>query len=192
MAQQDTKSQKYFAVSRSILEIIEKDGPASLTHSRLSRQSKVSRAWIYEYMGKEKSDLIEIAAETFSSYFSKASIMAEISNPEDLKNHLINSQDQAFQKIKDEPIIIKLYFRFKGTSTPIGISINKYEKYWLDIMSTNFMRSFNLDQSKALTISRIILTLRLGLYHLVATSPKPTKELAEAREALDLIYCQML
>lgn len=126
MNQLDAKSQKYFAVSRAILEIIEKEG-----------------------------------------------------------------QEIAFQKIKAEPVIIKLYYRFRGTSNPIGLVIKKYEKHWLDFMSGNLMRILNFDNQKTLNLSRTILTLRLGFYYRIATSATPDKDMAEAREALDHIHRQI-
>lgn len=143
-------------------------------------------------MGKEKIDLISIASETFSNFFSKASIVTAISSPAALKNHLNDSQEQAFQKIINEPIIIRLYFRFKGTASPIGASIEKYEKYWLDSMTENFMLSLNLNQQKALAVSYTILVLRLGLYHRIATAYDPAAVLDEARDALELIYLKLL
>lgn len=186
------KSNKYFAVSRAILEIIEKGGSEKLSHSRIARLSKVSRAWIYEYMGKEKEDLVNIAAEVFGSYFTKTNTTLEVKTLEDLRTLLQEGQELAFQKNKDEPLIIKLYFRFRGTSTPIGVTIKKYEKHWLDFMSGNILRITGFSQEKALSIARAILILRLGCFHRIATSSTPAKEVVEAREALNLIYRQVL
>ncbi len=190
MDKSDTKSQKYFAVSHAILEIIENDGLNDLTHSRVARQSNVSRAWIYEYMGKEKANLIEIASETFSNYFTNSSIATEINTFEDLKNHLIESQEIAFKKILDDSIIIRLYFRYRGTPTAIGTSIKKYESHWLDNMSANIMSCMNCDQKKAKTLALTLLTLRLGFYHRVATSENPAQEHALSKEALEMTYLQ--
>ena len=191
MNQSDAKSQKYFAVSRAILEIIEKEGEENVTHSRIARLSQVSRPWIYEYMGREKEDLIDVAAEVFGSFFARASTTAEPHNACELKALLLDGQEIAFQNIKAEPVIIKLYYRFRGTTNPIGLVIKKYEKHWLDVMSENLMRILNFDDQKALNISRAILTLRLGFYHRVATSSEPDNEIALAKKALDLIHAQI-
>lgn len=191
MNQPDAKSKKYFAVSRAILEIIEKEGEENVTHSRIARLSQVSRPWIYEYMGREKKDLINVAAEVFGSFFAKASTTVEPHNVCELKALLLEGQEIAFQNIKAEPVIIKMYYRFRGTTKPIGLVIKKYEKHWLDVMSANLVRILNFDDQKALNISRAILTLRLGFYHRVATSSKPDSEIAMAREALDLIHAQI-
>jgi hypothetical protein len=191
MKQVDTKSQKYFAVSRAILEIIDLDGAKGLTHSEISRHSKVSRAWIYEYMGREKEDLIDVAAEVFGSFFARANTKIIVNTPEELKKLLQDGQDITFKNVKEEPVIIKLYYRYRGTATPIGSVIKKYEKHWLDYMTSNFIRILSLDQKTAFTISATILTLRLGFSHRIATSTAPAKELQEAREALDLLHGQI-
>lgn len=187
MKPSDNKSEKYFAVSRAILEIIEEEGVEHLSHSKISRTSKVSRAWIYEYMGKEKTDLADIAAEIFASYFAKPDPTITVNTVLDLKKFLKDGQDLAFLKIKEEPVLIRLYFRFKGTPTPIGNSIKKYEKQWLDFMTAILMRVLKQDNEKASVIARVILTQRLGLYHRVATSQTPDKELALAQNELELI-----
>lgn len=188
MIMEDSKSQKYLIVSKAILEIIENEGPNHLTHSQVSRRSHVSRAWIYEYMGKKRSDLIEIASDTFSNYFTFKSLKKDIKTKKELINHLRDSQDEAFLKIMSTPVIIKLYFRFKGTPTPMGISIEKYEKSWLDNIADNLVQSLKYSQEKSLTSANTILTLRLGLYHRVVTSKEPSIELLEAKKILELFY----
>lgn len=170
MITNDSKSQKYFSVSRAILEIIEKGSFNDLTLSNISRHSKVSRAWIYEYMGKEKQDLIQAASDIFASYFTKLDTFKNVLTIEDFKANLNEGHEQAFLKLKDDPIIIKLYFRFKGTDTPIGTSIQKYEDSWLEFMANNLKTILKFDQKKAINASRIILFMRLGNYHHVASS----------------------
>jgi hypothetical protein len=191
MKQNDAKSQKYFAVSRAILEIIETSGESLLSHSLISRHSKVSRAWIYEYMGKERSDLVNVAAEVFASFFARANTAIEVHSKDELKKLLVEGLDVTFLNIKNEPVIIKLFYRFRGTETAIGDVIKKYEKHWLDFMSANFVKILKVDSNQALIISRAILTLRLGFSHQLATSSNKSKVIAEAKESLDLITSQL-
>lgn len=192
MSETDKKSQKYFAVSRAILQVIERDGMGSLTHSVVARESKVSRAWIYEYMGKEKEDLMAIASDTFSEYFQKNSIVKGIDKLDDLLKFLKVSQDVALEKNMSEPVIIKFYYRFRGTNTRIGSSIKKYEKNWLENMAGNIQLSLNIDSQEALLLARTLLMMRLGFYHRIATASSPAKEMAEAQVALETAYKQLL
>jgi hypothetical protein len=191
MKQIDAKAQKYFAVSRAILEIIESHGEKSLTHSEIARLSKVSRAWIYEYMGKDKEDLVNVAADVFGGFFTRPKKAVTINSATDLQEMLRLGLEATFDNVKEEPVIIKLYYRFRGTPTPIGEVIKKYEKHWLDYMSAHFMRILNMNQKNALNVARTILTIRLGFSHRAATSSTPAKDIAEAKEAMDLIYLQI-
>ncbi|MDO9182140.1 MAG: hypothetical protein Q7U04_07015 [Bacteriovorax sp.] len=186
------KTEKYFTVSRVILETIEKDGLNNLTHSLISRKAQVSRAWIYEYMGKDKQDLIDVASEIFGGFFTKTDNNIEINSKADLLELLAVGNNLTFLKIKSEPVIIKLYYRFRGTSTPIGIVIKKYEKHWLDFMSENIGRILKFDQTKSLSISKTILTLRLGFSFRIATSSVPAKELVDASQSLEQAVLNIL
>ncbi len=187
----ESKTQKYFSVSRAILEIIEEGGTNLLTHSLISRRSKVSRAWIYEYMGRDKLDLINVAAEIFGGFFTKTNTSDNIFSKTELKKILLDGQNLTFLKIKDEPVIIKLYFRFRGTNTPIGHTIKKYEKYWLDYISAKLVLIAQLNPNEAMTFARTILTLRLGFAFRIATSQSSKNEMIEAGEALELIHRQI-
>lgn len=192
MKQADKKSEKYFAASRAILEIIEREGPHKLSHAQISRLSKVSRAWIYEYMGKNKEDLINIASEVFASYFTLNNKTVEPNTPEEFMVLLKQGQDIAFQKAQSEPILLKLYFRFRGTATPIGSAIKKYEKHWIDFISKCLIRAESIEPKKALATTRAILVLRLGFLHRIATSSTPANEVLDANESMELIHKQLL
>lgn len=187
----DAKSEKYFNVSRAILETLEQEGVSALSHTLIARKANVSRAWIYEYMGRERQDLLDIASETFGSYFTRTNIPVEIKTAEDLLKLLRAGHEMTFQKLEAEPVLIKLYFRFKGTNTPMGTVIKKYEKHWLDYMTKIFMRVLNYNEAAALNICRIILTLRLGFCHRIVTSSNAAKEKKEAWESLEHIHQQI-
>ncbi|WP_413288348.1 TetR/AcrR family transcriptional regulator [Bdellovibrio sp. HCB337] len=192
MKKADKKSEKYFAASRAILEIIEKDGPHKLSHAQISRLSKVSRAWIYEYMGKNKEELIDIASEVFASYFTLNNKSVEPNTPEEFMGLLKQGQDIAFQKAQTEPLLLKLYFRFRGTTTPIGSAIKKYEKHWTEYIAKCLVQAKVLDPQSALATTRAILVLRLGFLHRIATSSTPAKEALDANESMDLVHKQLL
>lgn len=187
----DTKSQKYFAVSRAILETIESEGPMHVTHSQVSRLSNVSRAWIYEYMGREREDLINVAADVFGSFFIKATTSIEVHTIKELKALLLEGQEISFQNVRAEPVIIKLYYRFRGTETPIGAVIKKYEKHWLEFITSHLERILKLEKEKAHNYALTILILRLGFYHRMATSSNPDKDYFDAKETIDLVHQQI-
>lgn len=176
----NNKEQKQLAVSKAVLEIIEKDGLLGVTHSKISRKSGVSRAWIYEYIGKDKSSLIEFAAENLASDFSRIGLEVPRTKAE-LENTLNEGIQFLFESAEQDPSLIKLYYRFRGTKNPIGDVIKKYEKQWQDKASKAVSTLLDLPLEEASLLAEFIMTLRLGLAHRFATSAKPeeTKERAE-------------
>lgn len=187
-ATKNTKTDKQLAVSVAILEVIEKDGLLGVTHSKVSRKSKVSRAWIYEYIGKEKNSLIEFAAEVFASHFARAKMTTFPKTKEELHHQLQEGIDFLFSSVELSPVVIKLYFRFRGAANPIGKVIQKYEKQWLTGASKAAREVLHLPAEQAATISELILTLRLGFAHRLATSTKPYETRERAKTIFEFVH----
>jgi len=190
-ASKNTKEDKQLAVSAAILEVIEKDGLLGVTHSKVSRRSKVSRAWIYEYIGKEKSALIEFAAEVFASHFARAKMTTFPKTKAELDHQLQEGVDFLFNSVEISPVVIKLYFRFRGTSNPIGKVIQKYEKQWLAGASKTAIDVLHLPAEQAAIIAELVLTLRLGFAHRFATSTKPVESRERAKKIFDFIHSML-
>jgi hypothetical protein len=182
----DSKEQKQVAVSLAIMEVIEREGLNGVTHSKVSRKSGVSRAWIYEYIGKEKSDLIEYAAEVLTSFFARAKKTERPKDRESLLKRIDEGNEFVFQAVQATPVIIKLHYRFRGTDTPIGVVIAKYEKYWSDWVAKSLIDILKMDAAKASAMAEMIMTLRLGFAFRIVTSKDSAKSLKQARVAMSL------
>lgn len=182
------KETKQFAVSVAILELINTDGLSGVTHSKVSRRSGVSRAWIYEYIGKEKPALIEFAANVFGAYITKADEGALPQSREALLKQLKEDTHFLFDAIGANPAIINLYFRFRGTDNPVGQVIAKYEKHWSRDAVEMFKSALKCSSREAEFLAEVLLTLRLGLTHRLATDKNPR----EARARLEEIIAQIL
>lgn len=180
---QTSKSEKQMAVSLAVLEIIEQDGLAAVTHSKVARRSKVSRAWIYEYIGQNKLAFIEFAAETMAQYFSRIELNLPTNN-EDLQKKLSEGVDFLFNSTMQNPVIVKLYFRYRGTSNPIGNVISKYEKKWLALALKSATKTLGLAQPEAELFVETALMIRLAFAHRVVTSNKPY----EARQKAEQVF----
>ncbi len=187
-ATKSSKEQKQLAVSISILEIIEHEGLLAVTHSRVSLRSKVSRAWIYEYIGKEKSELIEFGAEVFSSHISRATLTELPKTKEELQIRLQEGVQFLFNSVDENPVIIKLFFRFRGTSNAVGKVIQKYEKHWLDGATATLINVLGLSGEVASQLAELILTLRIGFTHRIATSAQPKIARERAEQIFNLIH----
>jgi len=187
----NTKEDKQFAVSIAILEVIEKDGLLGVTHSKVARKSKVSRAWIYEYIGKEKSALVEFAAEVFASHFARAKLTELPKTKSELENRLKEGTDFLFTSVSLSPVVIKLYFRFRGTNNPIGDVIQKHEKQWLGSASKTLFEVLHMPQKQASILAELMLILRLGFAHRFATSAKPEESRQRAKTVFTYIHSML-
>jgi AcrR family transcriptional regulator len=168
------------AVSVAILEVIENDGLLGVTHSKVARKAGVSRAWIYEYIGSEKSALIEHAAEVFASHFARTKLDLPKTKAE-LEERLKEGVDFLLTSAEISPVVIKLYYRLRGTANPIGRVIQKYEKQWLMGATQTAIDVLNLPVEQAGLVAELLLTVRMGFAHRLATAGKadPAKERAQ-------------
>lgn len=187
-----SKEEKQMAISLAICEIIDREGLQGVTHSKVSRKSSVSRAWIYEYIGKEKVDLIAFAAEVLTSFFASAKKIERPQSKEELEARLIEGTDFVFRAVVSHPVIIKLHFRFRGTSNPIGDVIQKYEKYWLKAMSQSLSKILGMSPVKAAALAEMIQTLRLGFAYRIVTSENFEKAISEAQIAFEFLHRKIL
>jgi AcrR family transcriptional regulator len=182
-----SKEEKQRAISMATLEVIDKEGITGITYSKVARKSGVSRAWIYEYVGKDKKALIEFAADVLASHFSRARLEIP-KTKEELENQLKDAVDFLFESTIENPVLIKIYFRFRGTDNPLGEIIKKYEKHWLDSATKSGVNIFELPQDQAQLLAEILLTLRLGFAHRVATSAKPSEARKKAEGVFNLLH----
>lgn len=93
-----------------------------------------------------------------------------------------------FETVEISPVVIKLYFRFRGTQNPIGEVINKYEKIWLNSASKTATLVLGLSDEQAGLVAELVLTLRLGYAHRVATSGKPKVSKERAIQSFSFIH----
>jgi hypothetical protein len=159
------KEEKYLAVSEAILRVLYEDGLSNLNLSRVAKISKVSRAWIYQYMGRDRADLIRIAAESCSSFFSRSHIDLKQKSSADLKQLLYEGAEFSIRTAVQSPIFLRMYFKFKGSSNLIGKTISKYEAIWIENHIDHFKKVLRISEVKAEETARTILMLRFGICH---------------------------
>lgn len=184
----NSKKDKQFEVSTAVLEIVEKEGLYGITHSKVSRKAGVSRPWIYEYIGKEKNDLIDFAANELGSYFSRVNITELPKNKTALEKQLKEGVDFLFEATHLNPTAIKLFYRYRGSSNPLGKIIEKYENKWLKGASKTVCEIFELEPEDALLVAEFILTVRLGFAHRLVTSLEPEESEGRAKKTFATIH----
>ena len=168
----DSKKEKQNAISKAVLEIVELQGLSGITHSKVSRRSQVSRGWIYEYIGKEKDDLAQFAAEVFAQKFAHVGGPMPESHRE-IRKQLDDGVRYLFDCALSDPVIIRLYFRLRGTTNPIGKIIERYENQWLDSAAKKLVDFVKLPKEQSLRIASLLVALRLGACHRMVSAKDP-------------------
>jgi len=181
-----SKEDKTLAVSKAVLEVIERDGLLGITHSKVARKAGVSRAWIYEYIGKDHNVLTEFAADVLAGYFARVKFALPKSK-EQLQTQATEGLNFLFDAAVEDPVPIKLYFRFRGSKTPLGDVIKKHEKQWLTTAATTLEKLLEIPAEHAALIAELTLTLRLGFAHRLATSANPRETRASAEKIFSVL-----
>ncbi len=102
---------------------------------------------------------------------------------EQLQTQLKEGIQFLFDSVERDPVVIKLYFRFRGTENPVGNVIKKYEKSWLENASKSVAEIMGISKEQSVMLAELMLTLRLGFAHRFATSSKP-KEVRETAKKI--------
>ena len=184
----ENKEAKGLAVSIAILEIIESEGLLGVTHSKVARKSKVSRAWIYEYVGKEKVALIEFGADFFAGHFARTNLTALPQSKDELEMRLHEGMQYLFDSVESNPVIIKLFFRFRGSANVVGKIIQKHEKQWMKAATETIQKVVGLPDVEASLLAELVLTLRLGFAHRVASTTNSHQARVSAENIFAMIH----
>lgn len=184
------KSAKYEAVAKAVLELLAQSGVSGVSHSKVARLSKVSRPWIYKYVGKTQSTLIQFSAVHFGQKLlevGKSSRMAE--KPQELTELALQSTWQLLEKFSDWKEILPLYFRYAGTKNPLGLMIANLENDQLKEMSQALSRLFKISAKEARMTAEIILAIRMGVgFRYAQIGLKQQGSLAEIQQAMRRVF----
>jgi len=184
------KTAKFDAVAKAILELLSQSGVSGVSHTKIARLSKVSRPWIYKYVGKTTNALVEFAAIHFGNQLlsvGKASRTA--SSSDELTELALHSSWLLLEKFSDLREILPLYFRYAGSKNPIGVMIEKLENDQLKEMTGALSRLFKIPQKEARLNAELILAIRMGIgFRYSQLEMKKQNSLPEMQKALRRLF----
>ena len=158
------KSQKFESVAQAIITLLNQQGINAVSHSKVSRLAKVSRAWLYKYIGGKKSDLVDYATDHFGKIFLSIGGDASKSQTEaQLLEHAVSSSWVLLSTFAEYPEIIILYHKHLGQKTPIGKKIAELEEYQLQDMSRALMKIYKRTKKQARAIAEVMMAIRMGV-----------------------------
>ena len=160
-----TKEEKFVDVAETILKTIHLHGLDALSHSRLARGAKVSRAWIYKYLGKDDSDLVRFAADLFGKHFAGIDMANDVSSREAWISSQIEGFRTLLQDTQNHPHILPIYYTYLGTQNPLGEQIREVERLWLAKVKWELEQVTQLRGNALEVTAQAMLLNHMGLAH---------------------------
>jgi len=165
MIEKNTKEEKFTKVAISIIRALN-ISVAHLNHSFVARDSDISRAWIYKYIGQSKEELLKFGVEFFGKMLGDIKGPITVAKTKDeFKEHILAATWEIIEKFSLYPDLTLLYFKHCGQSTVIGKLIEDYEAEFIDQLRTTLIKLFNRGPQDAKLVAELIMSLRMGIVH---------------------------
>jgi AcrR family transcriptional regulator len=159
------KDQKFKAVAAASLELLALHGPKGINVSRIAAKAKVSRAWIYKYIGSSQDALLEFATECIGQFYAPLETGFSGRTLEAWAKDEMMRLDQNLKALEAYPWILALYFRYKGTPTPVGRAIDKVEVRFLEKKIQQLQSALGTSPQKAQLFAEWMLAFKWALAH---------------------------
>ncbi len=165
MALEHDKQAKFEAVAKAIFAILIRGGVENLSHTRVAKISKVSRAWIYKYIGKNSDQLVAYSLDAIGKEFAKIDSLLDQKNSEDVRRSIFRGTFRMLADSAENPAMMALYYRYVGTANPIGRKIAELEELYMSSVRMRLEKFFDLPPKEAMVIAEVLHGLRMGLAH---------------------------
>jgi len=180
------KQARYHAFAEATLKLIFHRGEDAVTHSQAARAAGVSRAWVYKYVGSERSDIIEFAIDYFGKLYSGLDTPFEKMTRTNWREVFLKRTGDFLERAQENRWIIPLYYRFKGTDTIIGRRLDRIETLYMEKMNSELGPLLGTaDARKVLAALEVMTALRLGLaFRLSGYRPRHSADIPELLQVL--------
>lgn len=161
----EDKQEKLARVAKSITGIVARFGFDSLTPSRLARAAQVSRPWVYKYIGGSKEALANFAVDHFGKLLTQLDASLKPSSVEFFESDETKRLEVALEFADENPEVIQIYYRYKGTPTIMGRAIEKIEEEYRKAKYFQIKETFKVTDQEAKVYAEILQSLKMGLCH---------------------------
>lgn len=187
-----SKEIKYRAVYSAVLELLNsRQGLAGVNHSTLARMSRVSRPWIYKYVGKTKEDVIKRTTEHYIDELFRHRKLPVINELKELR-HFIREDSLSFlQQAQNHPHLIPLIFIYFESTGPIGQIVRESFRQYSKRLGKDIQRFLEISKSDADLISELISMTRIGLAFFLVRGDRPNSKGSFDLQDLKRTYTQL-
>lgn len=161
----DEKAEKVKRVSAATLSIIWQSGIRSLNPTQVSRSAKVSRPWIYKYVGGSKEDLMSSAVNFFGRLYSNIDRPNGELDSTAWMNQEMEDLKRNFRLAEECPWLLPLYYHFKGSQNTLGRGIDKIEAEYLKKKAQQLKKVAGTSEVSSVLIAELMMTYKLATVH---------------------------
>jgi len=161
----DEKSQKVRRVAAATLNIIWQSGIRSLNPTRVARSAKVSRPWIYKYIGGSKEALMASSIDFFGRMYANIDRIQSDEDSDSWMKREMEDLKKNFRLAEECPFLLPVYYHFKGSKTTLGAGIDKVESEYLKRKAQQIKRIVGTSEASSKLIAELMMTYKLATVH---------------------------
>jgi hypothetical protein len=176
----DSKEAKLQRVAEATLKIIFETGKTQVSISKLSVEAKVSRPWIYKYLGGSHKALIEHAIDYYGALYARLDHDMRVSDPKEWVELIVQRTRRMWAEAGHWKWLVPIYFRFRGSKTLLGQAIDKIEGRYQVKLAQSMRSSFGISNEMANLYAEMLTLFRMGLAHRFSLDDRPSPELVES------------
>jgi AcrR family transcriptional regulator len=159
------KDANYTKVSAAVSLILENKGLRALTISAVARESKVSRAWIYKYIGKNQDELLNITISQLTQIFGNLIDRRPPQNQNEWVEYLVSGTIALLENSRKFPSALSLYYKYLGTQNTLGIAMLRAEKKYLTILAKETQSALACSEQESKKFAEYFTMFRIALAH---------------------------
>jgi len=140
----ETKEAKMIQAAECALQIFAQEGLENLSFTKVSQRCKISRAWLYKYIGQSPRHLLDFAVDHFGKAFTVLEQRPPVLHQQSLVNNIHAGVQRVFDYAEKSPWIIRIYYRYAGTNTALGERIQNIESAYAKVVTAEAKKSIPL------------------------------------------------
>lgn len=160
---ENDKARKSWRVGEAILKLIDQSGLDAVTHARVARAARVSRPWLYKYVGNNRADLIRFAVDTFGNMITGIERIPSGPDAAAFRKTLAAANVNLMNDAAKFPWVFTLYFRFGGSKNLMGERIRDIEDSFLKRLSDRIREVFGYPPDECARVSKALTSMRMSL-----------------------------
>lgn len=162
---ESSKTDKLIRLAEAVLRLIDAHGMKGVTTTNLSRAAKVTRPWIYKYIGRSKDDLIRFAVDHFGRSVAEMDRPMKFSSRAEWIQASVDHVAHVLKSTSRYPWFTSLYFKYRGTPTLLGSRIADVESAYFQKQAAEMSATLKTPTERAYLVAEVLTAFRMGLMH---------------------------